>query len=280
MNFPWGPGLPQAGCIVYPKTHDVRHWSKLAAPAVLNLHVSMRSIASQYDLELPAWTSLDWSFVPQFVLHDDKGEQFATAATCGVLSLAQPTAMLWVWTGGHPVEASLGRQLQKASRGQLAVHVSEPPDTFATPPTISVAVVWDASVPFRGFEEVELRLESRVSGQVQTCTLRIDGSPAAVGAASLAALPAAGAAMPQLLLLCLVVCCLVGILYLCFSRLFGTARQARVFTQHPAAANQPGGMWAGHGAQAPTTFQPAPTASLHGSGQGPSPFRRVDMRPY
>merc|ERR1712129_257941 len=141
-----------------------------------------------------------------------------------------------------------------ASRGQLAVHVSEPPDTFATPPTMGVAVVWDASVPFRGFEEVELRLESRASGQVQTCMLRIDGSPDAVAAAPLATLPGAGAGMPQLLLLCLVVCCLVSILYFCFSRLFGTSSPVQVFKQHPAAANQPGGVWAGHGAQAPTAL--------------------------
>lgn len=283
---PWGPGLPQAACVVQPKGHDVHRWAKLAAPATLNLHVSMRPVASSVDLELPAWTSLEWSFVPQFVVHDDKGKQFVAGETCGVLTLSQPTVTFWVWTGGHPVEASLGQQLQGTHRGVLAVHVSEPPDTLATPPTISVAVVWDEAVPFHGFEEVDLRLESRVSGQMQTCKVRIDGSPSSY--VQEAVLPTSSRLnLPQLLLLCLLACCLGCCLCLCSGsclalreRLFGPPSPGRVLAGQPAAANLPGGLWAGgYGVQQPTTFPTAPTASLH-AGQAPTPFRRVDLRPY
>lgn len=277
VQIPWGPTSPQAACIVHPKSHDVHRWAKLAAPAVLNLQVTMRPRPSAGDsfLELPAWTSLEWSFVPQFAVYDDKGKTFAAGESCGVLSLAQPTTMLWVWTGGHPVEASLASQLQKSYRGMLAVHVSEPPDTAATPPTISVTVVWDASVPFRGFEEVDLRLESRASGQVQTCKIRIDGSPDAASVAELPTNSTLGVHLPQLLILCIVACCLGCCLYGAWGRLFGPPSPGRVLAGQPAVAP-----WASYGVQAPASFQPQ-TASLPGqAAQGASPFRRVDIRPY
>jgi len=285
-----GLGLPQAACLLHPKAPDPHRWAKVAAPSTVKLEVLVeidhrKSVEAAVDSQMHAETSVEWSFVPQFIALDDKRFRLATGETCGVLSLAYQKTAFLVWTGGHPVEATLAQQLSKARRGALAVHISEPSDAPANSPAVSVTVVWDAAVPFSGFEEVELRLESRSSGQVLTLKVRIDGSPVAEASSLMATRSTDFFGVPQLLFLCVLISMGCLLCYACggFGPL-GRVPSARLPAARAAAAGAsvaPGGLWAGYGVQAPAAFEPAPQYHAQfATGQGSTPFRRVDLRPY
>jgi len=289
LQLSWGAGLPQTACIVHPKAPDVHRWAKVLTPAVLKLEVSVHSEDSNIDVDWirsHASALVELPFAPQFIVLDDSGRELLPGEYSGTLSPNQPTTTFWVWTGGHPVEASLTRQLRNVYRGIALVHISEPPDATATPPKISVTVVWDAPVHFKGFEEVELRIESRVTGQLSTLRVNIDGR---------GAIPTAGQSTSPLeifglfrlwpvLLLCFLCfagfllrfCDVVGIYHVAQCWLFGLPNPVRAPVMAAAAASGPSGVWAGYGAQIPSLQQPAPRHLSAAS----TPFKRVDLRPY
>jgi len=208
IKFPWSEGAAQAACIVYPKKPDVRKLENVFAPRTLSLHVSARC----KSCVSPPSRTVDWAFVPQFIVFSG-GKVFGPRETCGTLTVDKPTVDISVWTGGYPIEAELARQLRSASRGVLAVHAIA--HTGATAATVSLTVVWDAAWEFSGFEEVDLHLESRASGQTHVLKIIVDGSRARaeepVGVAILPARPRelfVSLGLIMLFLLSLVVICL------------------------------------------------------------------------
>eukprot|EP00931_Biecheleriopsis_adriatica_P056141 TRINITY_DN33268_c0_g1_i1.p1 TRINITY_DN33268_c0_g1~~TRINITY_DN33268_c0_g1_i1.p1 ORF type:complete len:2088 (-),score=389.74 TRINITY_DN33268_c0_g1_i1:106-6069(-) len=149
-------------CLLQPRRMDVRKWVGRLAPTKLTLFAS----AGGQD----QGSTLQWPFVPQFAAMDAAGEQLLPGAVCATLSPAKPTSSVEVWTGGHPVQASLLGQIQDARRGNISMQVDPDPadDSWASIPTVSFRLVWNGPVSWGQQEEVELRVVSPVTGQVMT----------------------------------------------------------------------------------------------------------------
>jgi len=205
---PLSPTAPQAACIVRPRRTDAHRWAKRTSPRSLKLKALVQEDETRTPGRFAARATVQWDFLPQFAAMDDAGKQLEPGDVCAILSPGRPTATVWVWTGGQPVEAAVVGQLRHARLGRLRLLVrSQPPQATAATASISVTVTWDAPKAWAGAQELGLRLESRASGQAQTLVIKVDGAlPAPGPGPDRWLLPALGRAL--LLLLLLAGCCL------------------------------------------------------------------------
>jgi len=262
--IPRGPGAPQAACILRPKRVDAKPRKSAKPPSSLRLRVFV-SLGDAYGAPMPEMqTTVELPFVPQFAVVDGAGKQLSSGGNGVVLSLAEPMARVHIWTGGHPVEANLVRQLQDSQRGNLALHLSETSSSELT-----ATIVWESSRAFAGSELVDLRLESRATGQVDIVKIQVDGSSSS---STVVESPVQRGGNLRLLLLVLVLAlagwwCVGPMFTQPQPPMFGVAAAAAPPPEPPVSVFAPTGMGMAGGAYTRSSFSQ-------------SPFQRVDMRYY
>lgn len=172
--------------------------SAQSAPLQIGLAASLQGSTSRGH-------PVEWQFIPQFVVVK-ANEALAPSQVCATLTTSSPSAEVPVWTGGHHIEADLDGQIKSRRRGNLTLEVqpSHLPVTF-------LRIQWNDPVDWGSPEEVNLRLSSPATGQVEVYRLRIEPSsqvPCApeAGGWSLLEILALAAAMAALLWLVLRLC--------------------------------------------------------------------------
>eukprot|EP00928_Gymnodinium_smaydae_P024333 TRINITY_DN19717_c0_g2_i1.p1 TRINITY_DN19717_c0_g2~~TRINITY_DN19717_c0_g2_i1.p1 ORF type:complete len:2341 (+),score=306.18 TRINITY_DN19717_c0_g2_i1:64-7086(+) len=177
--------LPQAACVLRPRDLDLRRWGGSMPPRQFVLRVQVAH-GSGSEGALSVQSVMQWPFVPQFVALDASGSAFDESSVAVVLSESEATATISVWTGGHPVEVSLGRQLSPTPfKGALGLQVKGNSASEPQAATISITLAWNSAISWGGVEDVVLRLESRSSCQVQLLRVRVDGRGALLAAPAL-----------------------------------------------------------------------------------------------
>lgn len=162
--LPRGEGQPQAACVLKPRRPDARSWAALLPQRTLTLIVTAGDAS---------WVSPEaWPFVPQLFVVDNAGQEVASGEVCAVLTMAEPTSTIWVWTGGHLVETSWVQHLFGQHNAAVMMHTVAPKGS----PMVSITLVWDLTTPVGGAQDLRLQVESRASDQVDDCIVRIDTS--------------------------------------------------------------------------------------------------------
>jgi len=161
-----GPGgTPQAACLLRPRPVEVKDWIGRAPRGTFDLRVSVPTSRPGAEGPVAATTTLD--FQPQFAVLGPSGARLAPGEVCATLTAAQPAAAIEVWTGGHPVEATL-LALPRDDSVRLRVHAKQAGST--------VVLEWASPAARSGVEEeLEVQLTSPASGQVLLLRLRLDG---------------------------------------------------------------------------------------------------------
>lgn len=166
--LPRGEGQPQAACVLKPRRPDARRWASLLPQRTFTLVVSSGD---------ESWASPEvWPFVPQFFAVDKAGQEVAPGGVCAVLTMAEPSSTIWVWTGGHPMEATWIQHLLQPHNHGVTMQTVAPTGT----PMVSITLTWDLSLPVGGVKDMRLQIESRASDQVEDCIVRIDSTRFAV----------------------------------------------------------------------------------------------------
>jgi len=256
-----GPSAAQAACVVRARPTQARHLLTDMPGQLFELKVTLEGS----ETVLPVSTSLALRLVPQFILLPQASDvQIRSGNIAATLMLGAPSAVLRVWTGGQPVEASLHGLSE-----ELALVV----DSKAGAAVMTLTVSWRSPRSFRGEERLPLQLESRASGQVEVFLVRIIGSApdAAATAAAAGCCPcdvgaaAAGGWLPGSRKLWVALLALVSVAFFAVfwkrsdarGMLMGAHLYPRAGEADPAAAfGRPG---------------PNPAQALFGA----SPFRRV-----
>lgn len=170
--LPRTPGSPQVACLLQPRSNVPNPWSLQPIPGQVQLALRLSSgpAASVKQLNRP----LNWTFVPQFQVFDKSGERTLAGQVLGSLTADSSSFSATIWTGGFPVQVSLDRQPRA---GSVRVQLQLPPTKgWERRPSLPVLVLWHKPADI-DVEELELRVESQLTWQVETFRLRVGVAP-------------------------------------------------------------------------------------------------------
>lgn len=125
-----------------------------------------RTLAVEARVGAGSWVSPALAFVPRFVVATNLGREVVSGETCAVLSAQHPNATLWIWGGGQAIEANFGHEMR---------HVNMFIGDSAGSATLSVTLML-RDLLATVHDNITLILESRTSGQVETCIVQVNPS--------------------------------------------------------------------------------------------------------
>eukprot|EP00933_Yihiella_yeosuensis_P071318 TRINITY_DN7950_c4_g1_i1.p1 TRINITY_DN7950_c4_g1~~TRINITY_DN7950_c4_g1_i1.p1 ORF type:complete len:237 (-),score=50.61 TRINITY_DN7950_c4_g1_i1:103-813(-) len=169
MSLPRLDGSPQVACKVQPREANAKGWFRRVAPRALEL---LATLEDGVESVLQRWT-----FVPQFMILTSGGAPVEEKQICASLSSDLPKTVVNVWTGGHPVEVTLEKQVEDSRLGNVSMDLKDDEAQAGK----MVELTWNGARVFHGFLDLHLRIVSPVTKQTGVWRIRLEGKAGVAG---------------------------------------------------------------------------------------------------